>query len=113
MDFLGVGPMEILVIVIIILIVFGPNRLPEMARTIGKAMKDVKNATSDLGKSLSSELEEEERRVKQEIKNVTSDIGKSLDLELEEKKPQFHTPVLSSTQEKTEGDKNRKEVKSA
>ena len=82
MDFLGVGPMEILVIVVLILIVFGPNRLPEMARTIGKALKDVKSATSELGKSLSSELEEEELRVKQDIKNVTSDLGKTLDLKV-------------------------------
>ena len=113
MDFLGIGPMEILVIVVLILIVFGPNRLPEMARTIGKALKDVKSATSELGKSLSSELEEEELRVKQDIKNVTSDLGKTLDLKVEEKTPEFRAPVLSSEQEKIESEKNRKEVKSA
>ena len=102
MDFLGVGPMEILVIVVLILIVFGPNRLPEMARTIGKAMKDVKSATSELGRNLSSELEEEERRVRQDIKNVTSDLGKTLDLKVEDKTPDFRGPVPSSGQEKTE-----------
>lgn len=111
MDFLGVGPMEILVIVVIILIVFGPNRLPEMARSVGKAMKDVKSATADLGKSLSAELEEEERRARQEIKTVTSDLSKSLNLGPEEEKPKVQTSTLPPLQEKTTRDKNKKQVK--
>lgn len=100
MDFLGIGPMEILVIIVIILIVFGPHRLPEMTRTIGKAMKNIRNATTDLGRSLSSELEEEEKKIKQDVKSVASDLKKNLDaglLEIQETK----TALLPSSEEES------------
>ncbi|MBX6341622.1 MAG: twin-arginine translocase TatA/TatE family subunit [Thermomicrobiaceae bacterium] len=42
------GPMEMLVILIIALIIFGPGRLPEIAAQIGKGIRDFKAATSDL-----------------------------------------------------------------
>ncbi len=103
MDFMGVGPMEILVILVIILIVFGPHRLPEMARTMGKAMKDVKSATSELGKSLSAELQEEEQRARQDIKAVTSDLSKNLDLGTGKEKTEHQTPT--PPQDKTDRDK--------
>ncbi len=105
MDFMGVGPMEILVILVIILIVFGPHRLPEMARTMGKAMKDVKSATSELGKSLSAELQEEEQRARQDIKAVTSDLSKSLDLGTGKENAEHQTPT--PPQDKTGRDKKQ------
>lgn len=42
MDFLGVGPLELLVILIIALIVVGPERLPQIAQSIGKTMRDLR-----------------------------------------------------------------------
>lgn len=104
MDFLGIGPMEILVIIVIILIVFGPHRLPEMTRTIGKAMKNIRNATTDLGRSLTSELEEEEKKIKQEVKSVASDLSKNLDTGLPEIQ-EAKAALTPSSEEKLERDK--------
>jgi sec-independent protein translocase protein TatB len=42
MDFLGVGPLELIVVRIIALIVVGPERLPELAQSIGKTMRDLR-----------------------------------------------------------------------
>jgi sec-independent protein translocase protein TatB len=42
MDFLGVGPLELLVILIIALIVVGPERLPQIAQSIGKTVRDLR-----------------------------------------------------------------------
>lgn len=64
MDFLGIGPMELFFIIVIILLVFGPHRLPEVGRTVAKAVRDIKSATWDLSRSLTAEMEEEERRMK-------------------------------------------------
>jgi sec-independent protein translocase protein TatA len=42
----NVGPLEIVVIMIIALIVLGPKKLPELARSAGKGMREFKNAVS-------------------------------------------------------------------
>jgi sec-independent protein translocase protein TatA len=39
---MSVGPLEILVILILALLVFGPNKLPELARTVGGAMRELR-----------------------------------------------------------------------
>ena len=51
----GMGWMEILLIMAIGLIVIGPEKLPELAKTLGKAMGELKRATSDLKESVDIE----------------------------------------------------------
>src|SRR5690606_24678861 len=48
MNFFGMGPMEILVIMVIALMIFGPGKLPEIAQGIGKDIREFRAATSDL-----------------------------------------------------------------
>jgi Tat protein translocase TatB subunit len=48
MDFLGIGPMELVVILIIALIVVGPERLPQLAQSIGKTMRDLRAMSQGL-----------------------------------------------------------------
>ena len=44
----NISPLEILVLLVIALIVFGPQRLPEMARSVGRGMREFRAAlTSD------------------------------------------------------------------
>ncbi len=52
MNFLGIGPTELLVVLGVALIVFGPNRLPELARYIAKAMKMFRDASNELQRQL-------------------------------------------------------------
>ena len=52
------GPAEMLVIVVFALLVFGPRRLPEIARSVGKAVREFKKATSEFTEELSLEVEE-------------------------------------------------------
>jgi sec-independent protein translocase protein TatA len=42
----NVGPLEIIVVLIIVLIVFGPKRLPEMGRSLGKGIREFKNSVT-------------------------------------------------------------------
>lgn len=44
----GVGPMEMLVIAVIALLVFGPERLPEIAGKIGKGVRELRSVTGEL-----------------------------------------------------------------
>jgi sec-independent protein translocase protein TatA len=45
----NVGPLEILVVAIIALIVLGPQRLPEVARSVGRGMREFRSALTDAG----------------------------------------------------------------
>lgn len=61
----GIGMPELLVILTVALIVLGPKRLPELARTLGRAMAEFRKATSGLTQEIESArsmLEEEARR---------------------------------------------------
>jgi sec-independent protein translocase protein TatA len=52
------GPAEMLVIAVFALLIFGPRRLPEIARSVGKAVREFKKATSEFTQELSVELDE-------------------------------------------------------
>ncbi len=61
------GPLgfpELLFILVLALLIFGPKRLPEVGRTIGKGMAQFRKATTDLKRTIETEisLEEEPRR---------------------------------------------------
>ncbi|MBA3263310.1 MAG: twin-arginine translocase TatA/TatE family subunit [Thermoleophilaceae bacterium] len=40
----GVGPMEIIVVLVIALVIFGPKKLPDLGRSIGGGMREFKNS---------------------------------------------------------------------
>lgn len=48
-----IGLWEILLVLVVALIIFGPNKLPEMGRSIGNGLKEFRKATRDLKDSIS------------------------------------------------------------
>ncbi|MDD2335729.1 MAG: TatA/E family twin arginine-targeting protein translocase [Geobacteraceae bacterium] len=58
----GFGMPQILIILAIALIIFGPQKLPELARTLGKALADFKRAANDFKSSIEEEAQNEEVR---------------------------------------------------
>ncbi len=64
MDFLGIGPGEVLVILIVALLVFGPEKLVEIGKTLGKTVHSFRKAASDLTTQVTKELEEEKSAAK-------------------------------------------------
>ncbi len=45
----GLGPTELLIVFVIVLLVFGAKRIPEIARGLGKGIVEFKKAASDIG----------------------------------------------------------------
>jgi sec-independent protein translocase protein TatA len=57
----NVGPWEIILLVVVLLLVFGSRRLPEIGRSVGKGMREFKNSVT--GKDDQHELEDEQKPV--------------------------------------------------
>jgi len=56
----SLGAPELLFILVLALLVFGPRKLPEIGRTLGRALGEFRRATSDLKRTLDVELSSEE-----------------------------------------------------
>ena len=62
MGFLGIGSWELLLILVLALIILGPGKLPEIARTIGRTIRAIKKASSELTMVVTRELEINEKQ---------------------------------------------------
>ena len=52
---MNIGGVEILVVFLIVLVVFGPKRLPEVARFLSKAAREVRSALDEIRRELDSD----------------------------------------------------------
>ncbi len=57
----SIGMGELLIIFVIALIVFGPRKLPELGRTLGKSLGEFKRASNDLRNTLEEEIHVEDQ----------------------------------------------------
>jgi len=71
----SLGLPELLLIFIVALIVFGPKKLPEIGRTLGKAMGEFKKATDDLKNTIEREVRVDELK---ELRQIPSNMANSL-----------------------------------
>ena len=55
---MGLGTQELIVIFIVALLVFGPKKLPEHGRTLGKGLAELKRAMHDVKEQVDSEIQE-------------------------------------------------------
>lgn len=62
----GIGSTELLVILVVALIVIGPAKLPEIARSLGKALGEFRRVSTDVKRTIEMEVEHEEQKAKAE-----------------------------------------------
>lgn len=67
----GIGGGELFFVILVILMLFGSDKVPEMARTLGKGLQQLKNATNDIKSEIhkSSEVQD----IKKTINEITAD----------------------------------------
>ena len=84
----SLGMQEIIVIFVLALIIFGPRKLPELGKTLGKGLAEFKKASNELKQTWEEEvrLEKEKEEVSQILKDtsikpseILEDINKSVD----------------------------------
>jgi len=72
-----VGVQEMIVIFLVALVLFGPKKLPELGKTIGKAITEFRRAQSELKSTFEShmrELEKENESIKEVTRSYTNEI---------------------------------------
>ncbi|HWQ26565.1 MAG TPA: twin-arginine translocase TatA/TatE family subunit [Chlorobaculum sp.] len=60
----GLGGQELILILLIILLLFGANKLPELAKGLGKGMKEFKKAQSEIEEEFNKAAEEPSKKQK-------------------------------------------------
>lgn len=90
--FLFIGTTEVMFILFIVIMVFGADKIPEIARGLGKGMRMLKDATNDIKteitksvekqgidtKELTDGINKEIKEVKDEIEDLTGSIKRKL-----------------------------------
>lgn len=75
----GIGSTELLVILVVALIVLGPKSIPQIAKTLGKAMGEFRRVSTEFQRTMNAEVEQEEheKRKKEAEKEFFGDASTS------------------------------------
>ena len=69
---LFIGGPEIVIIMLVVVMLFGSKKIPEIARGLGKGMRELKDASNDIKREIRSSA----NSVKEEVKKVEKDLEK-------------------------------------
>ena len=70
----NLGFSELIVVFIIALLVFGPKKLPELGKSLGKGLREFKRATEDLKSNWDEQMREAERSIQETKTEITSAV---------------------------------------
>jgi sec-independent protein translocase protein TatA len=71
---LFIGAPEVMIVVLIVVMLFGADKIPEIARGLGKGMRQIKDATNDIKREINDSAEKHSVDV-----DITKDIQKEVD----------------------------------
>lgn len=77
----GIGMPELILIAVVALIVLGPKKLPDLAKSMGRAVREFRKATSELKETL--QVDEEFSEVKKAFNDFHSDVNNTIKAEAE------------------------------
>lgn len=78
--FLFISGPELFVVILIVVLLFGADKIPEIARGLGKGIRQVKDATNDIKKEISNSAEQTTHsEVTSNIKEEINDVKNKLD----------------------------------
>jgi TatA/E family protein of Tat protein translocase len=105
----GIGMPELILIMVVALIVIGPKKLPDLAKSLGRAIGEFKKATREFKETI--EFDHGLDDVKKTFNEMNKDIPKTIDENTKERQSDQSMPGVSDTaksettteQEKSEG----------
>ncbi len=122
--FFDISTGEIFIILMVLFLVFGPQRMPEIARKIGKAINQMKQATNEITREFNEEtgeikktFEEEANAVRKTYHDTKKDIEKenktlenelSIKTDIKRRKAQSKAPYKEDSETETGDQKEEK-----
>ena len=104
----GIGMPEMILILAIALIVLGPKKLPDLAKSLGRALREFKKATTELKESI--DVDNELTDVKKAFDEMNDDIREAVDVNIDfDNKAQKVS--ASSNDKKSEKESKEEKVK--
>jgi len=94
----GIGMPEMLVILALALIIIGPKKLPDLAKSLGRAMREFKRATNEFKETI--QLDSELSEVKETFNDISDGVKDAVDLNLKPEKQ--NTNEIDSDNDKNE-----------
>ncbi len=110
----GIGMPEMLLLLAIALVVIGPKKLPDLAKSLGRAMREFKKATNELKDTM--QIDSELADVKKAFNDIGDDVKETIDPKIEPQKKSDNqvTPEISESEQKENNDfNNLKNLKQA
>ena len=100
----GMGMPEIILILAIALIVIGPKKLPDLAKSLGRAIGEFKNATREFKEAI--DVKEESKSVKQPFTELKTGVKESIESKIED----VSKSTLSSIPKDSDAEKTKQET---
>ena len=72
----NIGPLEIIIVLVIVLLIFGPKRLPDLGRSLGRGMREFKDSVTGKDKP---ELEEGHAEDEPQVAKAKAEEAKAAD----------------------------------
>jgi TatA/E family protein of Tat protein translocase len=72
----GLGWQELIIILVIALIIFGPRKLPEIGKSLGQAISDFKSTTKKATDEAKKEMKDIENSIKDSVNDTSSTVEK-------------------------------------
>ena len=83
----GIGGGELFVIILVVLMLFGSDKVPEIARTLGKGMQQLKNASNDIKSEISKSANVEDiKKSFTELGTGSDNLSNNITLEIDKVK---------------------------
>ncbi|NQY90928.1 MAG: twin-arginine translocase TatA/TatE family subunit [Deltaproteobacteria bacterium] len=98
----GIGPTELIVILVIALLVIGPKKLPDLAKSLGKGLAEFRRATSDI----TTELDNARIVVQDQVEQAASAHEKNIDKKRAPASSEAESSEAGSAEPDTDDDKD-------
>ncbi|MET2986252.1 Sec-independent protein translocase subunit TatA/TatB [Aureibaculum conchae] len=85
MNFLFISGGEILVVLVIVLMLFGADKIPGIAKGLGKGMRQLKDATNDIKREITETAEKQgidtdlAKELKNDVKSIKDNVKSNID----------------------------------
>ena len=103
----GLGIWEVVIIVVVALMVLGPERLPKVARQLGRVTRELRRAAADFQRNLTMEANEMDRRESETVKQFSKPSSSKPDQNAPPPEPASQQAVASA-QESAQGSEDER-----